>query len=156
MYFNDGWGLLKLYSWKNLSITHLACWNVWKFMLPDTVFFDGFVECFYVSILVRSILSCNFLFYSIDFQCVHELSRRVLRTTITPCCYQMWFRRRSYSIWKPFQYWSGPHFFGNAFSITWCILLTNIYHLCLLLCYYTGIHKIVDTFLAGWWLLITM
>jgi hypothetical protein len=27
-------------------------------------------------------------------------------------------------------------FFGNTFSIIWCVLLTNIYHLCLLFRYY--------------------
>src|SRR5919106_2470112 len=82
------------------KISFLECLKV---VLPDTVFFDRLVKCFNIRVLVRPILSSNFMPYSIYLQCVHKPNRRVLRTTIAPCCQtsRRRRRRRNDSIWKP-------------------------------------------------------
>ena len=56
------------------KIGFLVCLKV---MLPDTVFFDRLVECFDIRVLVRSILSSNFMPYSIHLQCIHKPNRCV-------------------------------------------------------------------------------
>lgn len=75
-----------------------------KVVLPDTVFLDGLVECFDIRIMIRPILSSNFMPYSVHLQCTDKSIRRVLRSTITPYCQTRMRRQRNDSIWKPFQY----------------------------------------------------
>src|SRR5918994_5641672 len=81
------------------KISFLECLKV---VLPDTVFLEGLVERFDIRIMIRSILSSDFMPYSIYLQCIHKPNRRVLRATIAPRC-QIGMRRNE-SIWKPFQY----------------------------------------------------
>jgi peptidoglycan/LPS O-acetylase OafA/YrhL len=63
---------------KELVNNHVGFLECLKVMLPDTVFLDGPVECFDIRILIRSILSSNFLSYSIYLQGTDKSSRRVL------------------------------------------------------------------------------
>ena len=62
------------------------------------------MECFDIRIMIRPILSSNFMPYSVHFQCTDKSIRRVLRSTITPCCQITMRRQRNDSTWKPFQY----------------------------------------------------
>ena len=48
-----------------------------KVVLPNTVFLDGLVECLDIGVLVRPILSSNFMPYSIYLQCTDKPMRRV-------------------------------------------------------------------------------
>src|ERR671919_1400413 len=95
-----------------------------KVMLPDTVFFDRLVECFNIRVLVRPILSSNFVSYSVYLQDTDKPIGRVLRTTIAPCCQtSRRRRRRNDSIWKPLQYchFQCPYSFVCATLGTECV-----------------------------------
>ena len=76
MYFNDECWPVPVVVMEELVDNKVGFLECLKVVLPNTVFFDGLVECLDIRVLVRSILSSNFMPYFVHLQGTDKPMRR--------------------------------------------------------------------------------